>query len=208
MEYACLAYDVPLNQRSLYNKLRKRIRKIGLPMTSSVYLIPLGARQTVQTVLDELESEKPNVIESCIIKFDDSEEKVIKAKAERALSQMIRRTKEQVIKKLEASEKEQTEAVKKYDELIAKKQKNEKSIDTSMAELLKYKELAQSLYEVAVKQGLKRAETALKEARNLAVVFNMTNNMEAAFLALDGFVKQKWELVGVKSNTVALAEVE
>jgi hypothetical protein len=208
MEYACLAYDVPLTQRSLYAKLRKRIRKIGLPMTSSVYLIPLGARQTVQTILDELESEKPNVIESCIIKFDDSEEKVIKAKAERALSQMIRRTKEQVIKKLEASEKEQTEAVKKYDELIAKKQKNEKSIDTSMEELLKYKDLAQALYEAAVKQGLKKAENTLKEARNLAVVFNMTNNMEAAFLALDGFVKQKWELVGVKSNTAALAEVE
>jgi hypothetical protein len=183
VEYAVLCYDVPLTQRSLYNKLRKRIRKIGLPMTSSVYLIPLGARQTVQTILDELESEK--------------------AKAERALSQMIRRTKEQVIKKLETSEKEQTEAVKKYDELITKKQKNEKSIDTPMAELLKYKELAQSLYEVAVKQGLKKAENALKEARNLAVVFNMTNNMEAAFLALDGFVKQKWELVGVKSNTAA-----
>jgi len=28
MEYACLAYDVPLTQRSLYNKLRKRIRQV------------------------------------------------------------------------------------------------------------------------------------------------------------------------------------
>jgi hypothetical protein len=43
----------------------------------------------------------------------------------------------------------------------------------------------------------------------LAVIFNMTNNMEAAFMALDGFVKQKWELAGIKSSTDAeLAEVE
>lgn len=207
MEYACLAYDVPLTQRSLYNKLRKRIRLIGLPMTSSVYLIPLGARQTVQTILDELESEKPNVIESCIIKFDDSEEKVILEKAQRALSQMIRRTKESVIKKLEKAEKEQTEAVSKYNELLAKKEAG-KQVDTSTDDLNKYKQVAIGLYENIVKQSLKKAENTLKEARNLAVLFNMTSNMEAAFLALDGFVKQKWELIDVKLASAALAEVE
>lgn len=207
MEYACLAYDVPLTQRSLYNKLRKRIRLIGLPMTSSVYLIPLGARETVQTILNELESEKPNVIESCIIKFDDSEEKVILEKAQRALAQIVRRTKEQVIKKLEKAEKEQTEAVSKYNELLAKKEAG-KHVDTSVEDLNKYKAVAIGLYENVVKQSLKKAENTLKEARNLAVLFNMTNNMEAAFLALDGFVKQKWELIDAKLATTALAEVE
>lgn len=208
MEYGCLQYDCPLTQRSLYNKLRKRIRGIALPMTASVYLIPWGARDSVKAILSELESEKPNVLESDVIKYDDSEEKILTEKAQRSLAKMVRKTKETVIKKLEEAEKEQKEAITKYDELIAKKQKNEKSIDTSMEELTKYKAVANGLYEAAVKQGLKRAETALKEARKLAVIFNMTNNMEAAFEALDGFVQQKWALVDVKSSTAALAEVE
>lgn len=207
MEYACLAYDVPLKQRSLYNKLHKRIRGIGLPMTSSVYLIPLGARSTVQSILNELESESPNVIESCIIKFDDSEEKVILEKAQRALSQIIRRTKESVIKKLEKAEKEQNEAVSKYNELLAKKEAG-KHVDATVEDLNKYKAVAVGLYENIVKQSLKKAENSLKEGRKLAVLFNMTNNMEAGFQALEGFVKQKWELIDVKLATSALAEVD
>lgn len=206
MEYGCLQYDCPLKQRSLYNKLRKRIRGIALPMTSSVYLIPWGARESVRAILDELESEKPNVLESDIIKFDDSEEKKLVEKAQRSLNKMIRQTKELVIKKLEAAELLQKESVTKYDELLAKHKRGE-SVGTSVADLEKYKGLANDLFEVEVKKRLKRAETTLKEARKLAVIFNMTNNMEAAFEALDGFVKQKWEIVGVK-DTTALAEVE
>lgn len=200
MEYGCLQYDCPLTQRSLYNKLRKKIRGIALPMTASVYLIPWGARDSVKAILDELESEKPNVLESDVIKYDDSEEKILTEKAQRSLAKMVRKTKETVIKKLEEAEKEQKEAISKYDELIAKKQKNEKSIDTSMEELVKYKDLTTDLYEAQVKKSLKKAENTLKDARKLAVIFNMTNNMEAAFMALDGFVKQKWELAGIKST--------
>lgn len=202
-----LQYDVPLTQRSLYNKLRKRVRGIGLPMTASCYLIPWAARSSVQAILDELESEKPGVLESCIVKFDDSEEKVLLEKANRALSLMVRKTKEMVIKKLEAAEKEQKEAITKYGELIARKEKAPQTVATSMEDLVKYKGIAEGLYESAVKQSLKKAENALKEARKLAVVFNMTNNMEAAFLALDGFVQQKWALIDVKSKS-ALVEAE
>lgn len=208
MEYACLAYDVPLSQRSLYNKLKRRIRGIGLQMTSSVYIIPLGARSTVQAILDELESEKPNVIDSCIIKYDDSEEKVILAKAQQALNRLVRTTKETVIKKLEEAEKLQKEHVAKYDELIAKKEKNAAAVATSMDELQKFRSLELSLYEASVKKHLKKAENALKDAKKLAVLFNMTNNMEAAFMAMDAFTKQKWELIGVKPTTKDLVEVE
>lgn len=209
MEYGCLQYDCPLTQRSLYNKLRKKIRGIALPMTASVYLIPWGARDSIKAILSDLEATSPGVLESDVIKYDDSEEKSLTEKAQRSLAKMIRKTKETVIKKLEEAEKEQKEAVTKYDELIAKKTKNEKSIDTSMEELTKYKEVANGLYEAATKKSLKKAENALKDARKLAVIFNMTNNMEAAFMALDGFVKQKWELAGIKTNTDAeLAEVE
>lgn len=207
MELGALVYDVPVTQRSTYNKLRKKIRGIGIPMTWSVYLIPWGARDTVKAILAEIESDKPNVVDSSVFKFDDSEEKELIAKAQKSLNQIIRRTKETVIKKLEEAEKVQTESVKKYDELIAKKKAGQK-IDTSMEELDKYKEIAIGLYEADIKKSLKKAENALKESRKLAVIFNMTNNMEAAFMALDGFVKQKWALVDVKTNTDALAEVE
>lgn len=208
MEYGVLVYDVPVSQRSTYNKLRKKIRGIGLSMTWSVYLIPWGARETIRTILKEIEDGgKAGGIDSSVIKFDDSEEKVLTEKAAKSLNQIIRRTKEQVIKTLEKAEKQQTEAVKKYDELIAKKQKGGK-VDATIDDLTKYKGVEIDLYENAVKKALNKAEGALKEARKLAVLFNMTNNMEAAFLALDGFVQQKWALVDVKDKTDAMAETE
>ena len=79
VNYSVLVYDVPLTRRSVYSKLRSKIKKNALPLTWSVYLIPDGIRNDVAAILKELdeEEETKSRILWKIIKFDDSEKEAL-----------------------------------------------------------------------------------------------------------------------------------
>ncbi len=201
LEYGVLVYDVPLTQRSLYNKLRKKIRKFGIPMTWSVYLIPWGERDMVQAVLDGINSEKPNIISSSIIKFDASEEKKLARAAQDGLVAMIGNAKELMMKRLKKAEENHARIIEQID-----KASKTKSIDATAIDQAKAETESQLLYET--KKALKHAEDTLEGARRLALAFTLSDIMEAGFMAMEQMVHHKWELLGIKPTVEKEEEVE
>jgi hypothetical protein len=183
MEYGLLSYDVPVSERPLYNKLRKRIKSVCLPLNWSAYLIPWSMRDSVKAILAEISSQKPNVIESNVIKFDSSEEKELEAAAQRSLNRLMENTHKQVMKKLQESEKDHEDMKTHLDDLL--KQKKRK---TSDEEIEKARGFARENWVVASKRALKRAENAVKEGRSLAVIFQLSNQLEFAFESLHKLV--------------------
>lgn len=195
LEYGVLVYDVPLTQRSLYNRLRKKIRHYGIPMTMSVYLIPWGARPEVQAILDGIENEKPGVISSSIIKFDAAEEKKLAKAAEDGLQAIIRNAKELMMKRLEKAETEQRRIMDQLE--INEKSK---SVDPKTMEQAKAEVGNQYLHDH--KKAVRHAENALGQARRLALAFNLSDQLEYGFAALEELVRHKWELIGVNPSKI------
>lgn len=196
MEFCCVAYDVPLTERSTYNKLRQRIRRVGIPMTMSVYLIPVGLRATVQAILNEIQVEKPGIISHKIIKFDPSEEKELALIAERGLSQIIRNAHNQMVKRLEKAQTEHKESIVNIDATL--KIKNRKTTD---GELGKLREAVNDQLEIDMKKALSAADKAIKEATALSVVFCLTNQVEAAIAELTSLIEHRRQII--KANDVA-----
>lgn len=190
MEYGVLVYDVPLTQRSLYNKLRKRIRKYGIPMTWSVYLIPWGERDVVQGILDGIESQKPGIVSSKIIKFDTFEEKKLAAAAHDGLNHIIKNAKELMMKRLEKAEENQNKIMAQLEQSKKNKTVAEDAIEQAKTEVKN-----QYLYEH--KKAVKLAEDALIDARRLALIFNLSDQIEVGMAAMETLIRQKWLLIGV-----------
>lgn len=199
LEYGVLVYDVPITQRSLYNKLRKKIRRHGIPMTQSVYLIPWGSRAAVQAVLDGLNSEKPNVLSSSIIKFDQAEEKKLVQKAQDGLNTMIRNAKELMMKRLTKAEVEHKRIMDQLEINEKGKQVDPKTMEQAKAEVKN-----QFLFDF--KKAVKHAEDSLTGARALALAFNLSDQMDIGFAAMEEMVHHKWALIGIKSSDVKVEE--
>ena len=188
-EFGLLTYDVPITERALYNKLRQRIRKVCIPLNWSAYLIPWGLRDTVTSILQEVQSEKPNIISSGVHKFDSSEEANLVAAAQRGLNLIMSKAHKLMSKRLEEAEinfKETTEKVN-----AALKNKNRKASD---AELMKLKGFAEDQYEIDMKKALSGADKSLKEAVGLATLFALTSAMDFAVEAQMKFIEEKRQL--------------
>lgn len=192
LEMAVVVYDVPISERALYNKLRNKIKRVGIPMTSSVYLFPFGLRDTVKAILADIESQKPNVIASNVIKFDPSEEKNLIAAAERGLNQIIKNAHNLMMKRLQKAEDEQVEVEERLKLLEAKK---DSSID-----LLKLRAFADENFILVTKKAMNQAEKALKDSRRLATLFMLSNQLEVAFVGFEELIKHQRELAEAKLN--------
>lgn len=193
LEYGLLTYDVPLTERGVYNKLRNRIRRMAIALNWSAYLIPWGARESVKAILAEIQSDKPNVVSSTVLKFDGSEEKVLAAAAERGLNMIIKNAHKQMYKRLSEAEKEHKDA----SEAIANtlKNKNRKSTDT---ELDKLSEAVNDQLEIEMKKALGNAEKSLKDATALSVVFCLSNQVEFAIAELQKLIDHRREAMKAK----------
>ena len=189
LEYGLLTYDVPITERSLYNKLRQRIRKVCIPLNWSAYLIPWGLRDTVTTILQEVQSEKPNVISSGVHKFDSSEEANLANAAQRGLALIMKKAHDLVIKRLTEAETNFKETTEKVNSAL--KVKNRKNSD---AELLKIRGFAEDQFEIDMKKALSAGEKALKEAQGLATVFALSSALEFAVEAESSFLEEKRQL--------------
>jgi len=193
LELGLLTYDVPLTERSVYNKLRQRIRRVAIPLNWSAYLIPWGLRETIKQILAEIQSEKPNVVSSNVIKFDSSEEKVLMQAAERGLNQIIKNTHKQMMKRLSEAESEHKEAVTGIE--AALKTKNRKTSDD---ELKRLREAVEDNLEINVKKALSAADKAMKEATALSVAFCLTNQVELAIAEMTTLIEHRRELMKAK----------
>jgi hypothetical protein len=200
LELGLLTYDVPLTERSVYNKLRQRIRRVAIALNWSAYLIPWGLRETVKQILAEIQSEKPNVVSSNVIKFDSSEEKVLMQAAERGLNQIIRNAHKQMMKRLTEAEAEHKEAVTSIDATF--KTKNRKTSDN---ELTRLREAVEDQLEINVKKALAAADKSMKEATSLSVVFCLTNQVEAAIAEMTTLIDHRRELVKAKDAAAKIS---
>lgn len=201
MEYGVLVYDVPLTQRSLYNKLRKKIRKYGIPMTWSVYLIPWGERELVQGILDSIEATKPGVVSSAIIKFDAAEEKKLARSAQDGLSLMIKNAKELMMKRLTKAEENHNKILEQLEQA-----KKAKTVADDAIEQAKTQIKSQYLFDH--KKAVKHAEDTLLDAKRLALVFNLSDQLEVGFAAMEEMVRHKWALIGINIDAPAAEEVK
>lgn len=59
INYGVLTYDVPVENRGAYARLRSLLRKRSIMQTASAYLIPWGLRDVVTAELDAINEDKP-----------------------------------------------------------------------------------------------------------------------------------------------------
>lgn len=199
MEYGLLTYDVPLTERGVYNKLRNRIRRCAIALNWSAYLIPWGARDSVTAILAEVQSEKPNVVASNVIKFDSSEQKVLDAAAERGLNLIISNAHKMMIKRLAEAEKEHKSVTEGVENAL--KTKNRK---TSDEELSRLRAAADDQFEIESKKALSLAEKSLKDASALSLAFCLTNQMEFAIAEQQKLIDHRRELMKAQDKAAKI----
>ena len=171
MEYGILVYDVPISRRKVYNKLRDRIRRFSIQMTWSVYMTPFSRRDDALSVLKELDE-------------DDTTNARIYYK----------------YIKFDASEQEDLDQLVK-DEFEKSLQKIKENLHQKLAE-------AETEYEddlkdkALVQRGhLSKALKKVREAQRLSHVFDVTEFMEAAFVAFEMLVEARREKIKADLKT-------
>ena len=165
MDYGILVYDVPVSRKSVYNKLRDRLRRISVPMTWSVYLTPYSLRDHALRILKELD-EDANTKDRILyryIKFDPSEQEELDRLVREQFENMVQKTKDNLRQKLGEAEQEYEKDVK-------------------------VKADVQRGY-------LSSAIKKIREAKRLATVFEVTSIMEAAFEAFEKLVEVRREKI-------------
>jgi len=168
MEYGILVYDVPLTRRSVYNKLRDRLRRLSIPMTWSVYMTPYGVRDQALAILKELDEdeEKRDRIMYRYIKFDPSEKAVLDQIVKDEFARMVKGAKDELQQKL-------GEAERQFDD-------GELDVEDKCGNQRAY---------------LSKALKKIKEARRLATLFEVTTIMEAQFQAMESLVEARREVI-------------
>jgi len=163
-----LCYDVPIDQKAVYNKLRASIRRHSLPMTWSVYLIPWALKEDIERILKDIVVDKGFYIRYKILKFDDSDQAALDRACIESIEQLLAQAKTTLHKRLlGASEK--------------------------LAEMENTAEWERdSLWAV------RKARDSLEEAQKLAFVFNMSDEMDFAFAALTELLKAERQAVEAK----------
>lgn len=165
MEYGILVYDVPVARRNVYNKLRDRIRRFSIQLTWSVYMTPFSRRDDALSVLKEL---------------DESEDTKL-----RIMYKYI---------KFDSSENEELDrTVKEEFEKQIRKVKDDLHQKLGEAE----NEYEDDLKDKALVQRghISKALKKIREAKRLAVVFEVTDFMEAAFEAFEKMAEARREKI-------------
>lgn len=168
MEYGNINYDVPVDRRSAYSKLRSLFRRKAIMQTASSYLFPWAIAQDIEKGIEAINADEDGFplpdhlkVKYSIFKYD---EKVsggaIKQSAEDALGRMLRNMKETVNQRVHSLFTEE----------------NADEVKDPLA---------------SAKAATNRARSALRDARALALMFNLTDSLEVGFLAYEAFIERK-----------------
>ena len=154
VSYSVLVYDVPLTRRSVYSRLRSKIRTSALAINKSVYLIPDGIRNEVAAILKELDDSEDTKqrIYWQILKFDDSEKEELDRITREGFQAIVKNTKEYLSEKV----------------AVAERAFEEGEIDWNKMNKTRNRVTAKALRNI-------------RDARQLALIFDATHLMEAAF---------------------------
>jgi hypothetical protein len=195
IEYGLLTYDVPVTQRTVYNRLRKKIRSKTIALNWSAYLIPWGKKKEIEDILSEINSQNPNVIESGVYKFDSSQSADLEKAAQRGLRQLMKHAHDQMRKKLEEAEKNHEDTKKSIEAALA----DDNSV-TPKAELQRIGTLADENLETETKRLLAKAEKSIHDVRGLALTFALTGAMEAVIAGFEKQLEHQKELIAAKKE--------
>lgn len=104
--YGLLSYDIPYKDRTTYAAVRKKIRRVALPITWSCYLIPWGMRDELEALMKAFGSKG---IRYSLVKFDNSEKGKLDQLAKECLQRIVMDWKDALrkcIRELEEGEKD------------------------------------------------------------------------------------------------------
>ena len=138
MNYGVITYDIPVNQRNLYLKVRSRVRRYGLPMTMSAYLINWGHRDEIDAILSTASQADPHVNYS-IVKFDGSETERLDRMAGEALSKFLSDSRKFMLGQMKKMEEDVTNAEKAKSALGAARRRLTEAKSLALAFLLSNK---------------------------------------------------------------------
>lgn len=168
-EVGMLVYDIPVTQRSTYNKLRRRIRRVSVPATWSCFLIPWGMKYDVEQILNEVTEEVGFGVEYRIIKFDTSDKQSYEEAAKAGFQQILEQAKKTLFKRLRTADEKQENLEYDSEEWSRKS-----------------------------RSAVKKARKSLEEARKIAVLFALSDSLELAFEGFDQLCDQKKQAIEAK----------
>jgi hypothetical protein len=168
MEYGNINYDVPVESRSKYSKLRSLFRRKAIMQTASSYLFPWGIAGDIEKGIKKINSDEDGFplpahlqVKYSIFKYDETVSgAAIEQSAKDALGRMLRNMKETVNKRVHSLFTEE----------------NAEEVKDPLA---------------SAKVATNRARSALRDARALALMFNLTDQLEAGFLTYEAFIEAK-----------------
>lgn len=168
MEYGVIVYDVPLSRKSVYNKLRQRLGRLSVQMTWSVYLTPLHYKDQVLNILKELDEDEDakQRIMYRFLKFDAIEQDQLDALVQEQFEASMKKVKDTLYEGLGKAEAALIEG----------------QIDVRD-------------WADARRGSCTKAMKKVKEARRLALLFEVTEVMETAFASLEKLIEAKREEV-------------
>jgi len=168
VEFGNINYDVPVDKRSAYSKLRSLFRRKAIMQTASSYLFPWGIAKTIEEGIEAINKDEDGLplptrlqVKYSIFKYDEKVSgKAIEQSAKDALGRMLRNMKETVNKRVHSLFTEE----------------NADEVKDPLA---------------SAKVSTTRARATLRDARALALMFNLTDALEAGFLAYEAFIEAK-----------------
>lgn len=91
-EYGMVVYDVPSDNQKLYYRIWTKIRKYGIRINLSVYLIPWGYKKLCENLLNEAMAETGQNATFSIMKFDGFSQDTVETLAVEQLNREVHDT--------------------------------------------------------------------------------------------------------------------
>lgn len=172
MEYGNINYDVPQKRKQAYAKLRSLFRRSALMQTASSYLFPWGMAKQIEQGIQKINTDEDGMplpddiqVKYSIFKYD-----------EKTSGKAIQQSAEDALQRMLANMKETVN--KRVHSLFL--EETESDVKDPL---------------VSAKAATNRAESLLRDAKALALVFNLTDNMEAAFLAYEAYIMKRKDAI-------------
>lgn len=191
VQYGNINYDVPVDRRSAYSKLRALFRRKAIMQTASSYLFPWGIAQEIKEGIDAINKDSDGFdlpqhlqVRYSIFKYDDEVSgQALEQSAKDALARMMRNIKEVVNKKV-------------HELRAGMYLEEEKNTD------------GKDPFRTARSKCAKARATA-RDCRQLALMFNLTDELQAGFLAFEAWIETKKLLVDeLETEADKLAAIE
>tara|TARA_R100001244_G_scaffold25113_4_gene25651 strand:- start:98938 stop:99492 length:555 start_codon:yes stop_codon:yes gene_type:complete len=175
-----LSYDVPLKNRAAYSKLRALFKRKAVMQTASSYLFPWGMAKIIEDGIKKINTDSDG--------FPLQADRLVRYRLfkfdEEVSGEELRNSAESALSMTMANAKEQVNK-------LVNSLKNE-DLDAPVDTIK------------SAKVACRRAINKLRDARALALLFNMTGDMNAGFLAYEAYIMAKRGEVDTIAKSLAI----